>query len=41
LQGYSMWEIAKELKITPNCLSVRYKRGLGKAANDVLHQKRD
>jgi hypothetical protein len=28
LQGYSMPEIAKELKITPDCLSVRYRRGL-------------
>jgi RNA polymerase sigma factor (sigma-70 family) len=41
LQGYSMREIAKELKITPDCLSVRYTRGLKKAASDVLHQKRD
>jgi RNA polymerase sigma factor (sigma-70 family) len=41
LQGYSMQEIAKELKITPDCLSVRYTRGLKKAASDVLHQKRD
>ena len=41
LQGYSMREIAKELKITPECLSVRYTRGLKKAASDVLHQKRD
>jgi RNA polymerase sigma factor (sigma-70 family) len=28
LQGYSMREIAKELKITPDCLSVRYRRAL-------------
>jgi RNA polymerase sigma factor (sigma-70 family) len=41
LQGYSMREIAKELKIKPDCLSVRYRRGLRKAASDVLHQKRD
>jgi RNA polymerase sigma factor (sigma-70 family) len=41
LQGYSMQEIAKELKITPDCLSVRYTLGLKKAASDVLHQKRD
>jgi RNA polymerase sigma factor (sigma-70 family) len=41
LQGYSMREIAKELKITPGCLSVRYRRGLKKAASDVLHQKRE
>jgi RNA polymerase sigma factor (sigma-70 family) len=41
LQGYSMREIAKELKITPHCLSVRYTRGLMKASSDVLHQKRD
>ena len=41
LQGYSMLEIAKELKITPDCLSVRYTRGLKKAASHVLHQKRD
>jgi RNA polymerase sigma factor (sigma-70 family) len=39
LEGYSMGEIAKELKITPNCLSVRYTRGLKKAASEVLHQK--
>ena len=39
LQGYSMREIAKELKITPDCLSVRYTRGLKKAASEVLHQK--
>jgi RNA polymerase sigma factor (sigma-70 family) len=38
LQGYSMREIAKELHVTPNSLSVRYTRGLKKAANDVLHQ---
>jgi RNA polymerase sigma factor (sigma-70 family) len=31
LQGYSMREIAKELKITPDCLSVRYRRGLKKS----------
>jgi RNA polymerase sigma factor (sigma-70 family) len=41
LLGYSMWEIAKKLKITPDCLSVRYRRGLKKAASDVLHQKGD
>jgi RNA polymerase sigma factor (sigma-70 family) len=41
LQGYSMREIAKELKITPDCLSVRYGRGLKKAASDVLHQEKD
>jgi RNA polymerase sigma factor (sigma-70 family) len=41
LQGYSMREIAEELKITPNCLSVRYTRGLKKAATEVLDQKRD
>jgi RNA polymerase sigma factor (sigma-70 family) len=41
LQGYSMREIAKELKITPDCLSVRYRRGLRKAVSEVLHQKRD
>jgi RNA polymerase sigma factor (sigma-70 family) len=41
LQGYSMREIAKELKITPDCLSVGYRRGLKKAASDVLHQKRE
>jgi len=41
LQGYSMREIAKELKITPDCVSVQYTRGLKKAASDVLHQKRD
>jgi RNA polymerase sigma factor (sigma-70 family) len=40
-QGYSMRDIAKELKITPACLSVRYRRGLRKAASDVLRQKRD
>jgi RNA polymerase sigma factor (sigma-70 family) len=41
LQGYSIREIAKELKITPDCLSVRYRRGLKKAASDGLHQERD
>ena len=41
LLGYSMREIAKKLKITPDCLSVRYRRGLKKAASDVLHQKRE
>jgi hypothetical protein len=41
LQGYSMREIAKGLKMTPDCLSVQYTRGLMKAASDVLHQKRD
>ena len=41
LQGYSMREIAKRLKITSDCLSVRYTRGLRKAASDVFHQKRD
>jgi RNA polymerase sigma factor (sigma-70 family) len=39
LEGYSMHEIAKELRITPNCLSVRYTRGLKKAAKDVLQRK--
>lgn len=39
LEGYSMLEIAKELQITPNCLSVRYTRGLKKAAKDVLERK--
>ena len=32
LQGYSITEIVKELNITPNCLSARQARGLGKAA---------
>ena len=39
LQGYSMHEIAKELHITPNCLSVRYTRGLKKAGKDILQRK--
>jgi RNA polymerase sigma factor (sigma-70 family) len=39
LQGYSMREIAKELRVTPNSLSVRYTRGLKKATNDLLRQK--
>ena len=39
LEGYSMLEIAKELQITPNCLSVRYTRGLKKAAKNVLERK--
>jgi RNA polymerase sigma factor (sigma-70 family) len=38
LEGYSMQEIANELGITPNCLSVRYTRGLKKAAKDVLEK---
>ena len=36
LQGYSMNEIAEELSLTPNCLSVRYARGLKKAAERLL-----
>jgi RNA polymerase sigma factor (sigma-70 family) len=39
LEGYSMQEIANELRITPNCLSVRYTRGLKKAAKEVLQKK--
>src|SRR6185295_3713055 len=38
LEGYSMHEIAKELQVTPNCLSVRYTRGLKKAAKEVLQK---
>src|SRR5262249_4888856 len=41
VQGNSMRAIAKELKITPNCLSVRYTYGLRNAARKVLDQKRD
>ena len=40
LQGYSVNEIAKELGITPNCLSVRYTRGLKKAVGQVMHSRR-
>ena len=40
LQGYSVNEIAEELGITPNCLSVRYTRGLKKAVGQVLHSRR-
>ena len=41
LQGYSMREIAKELKITLNCLSIRYTCGLKNATSKVSDQKRD
>jgi RNA polymerase sigma factor (sigma-70 family) len=40
LQGYSVNEIARELGTTPNCLSVRYTRGLKKAVSQVLHSRR-
>jgi RNA polymerase sigma factor (sigma-70 family) len=40
LQGYSVNEIAKELGITPNNLSVRYTRGLKKAVGQVLNSRR-
>ena len=36
LDGYSMVEIARQLHVTPNCLAVRYMRGLKKAAKRVL-----
>jgi RNA polymerase sigma factor (sigma-70 family) len=41
IQGYSMREIAKKLKITPSCLSARYTRGVKKATRQVLRQKRE
>jgi hypothetical protein len=31
-----MVEIARQLHVTPNCLAVRYMRGLKKAAKRVL-----
>jgi DNA-directed RNA polymerase specialized sigma24 family protein len=40
LQGFSVNEIAKELGMTPNCLSVRYTRGLKKAVSQVLNSRR-
>ena len=39
LQGYSMNEIATELQISPNSLTVRYTRGKEKAAKMVLQGK--
>jgi hypothetical protein len=36
LNGYSMVEIARQPHVTPNCLAVRYMRGLKKAAKRVL-----
>jgi len=39
LQGFSMNEIAKELHISPNSLTVRYTRGKEKAVNMVLQGK--
>jgi len=36
IDGYSMVEIAEQLHVTPNCLAVRYMRGLKKAADKVL-----
>ena len=40
LEGYSVNEIANELGITPNCLSVRYTRGLKKAVENVTRNRR-
>jgi RNA polymerase sigma factor (sigma-70 family) len=40
LQGYSVNEIAKELGVTPNCVSVRFTRGTKKAAKKFVGDKR-
>jgi RNA polymerase sigma factor (sigma-70 family) len=40
LHGYSVNQIAKTLKITPNSLSVRYTRAVKKAVREVLEGKR-
>ena len=36
LEGYSVSEIAKELSVTPNCVSVRYGRAKAKVTNSIL-----
>lgn len=41
MRGYSMSEIAKELRITPNCLSARYTRGVKKAMQKVSEGDRE
>ena len=41
LRGFSMNEIAKELRITPNSLSARYTRGLKKAMNKLSESNRE
>jgi RNA polymerase sigma factor (sigma-70 family) len=41
MQGYSVNEIAKELSVTPNCVSVRHTRGVKKAIKKVLGTTRN